>query len=60
MIDYLKWLFNFRCKHERRRGIYGDEIIMTNWHRAGCLDCPKLFKSLPTKEQTVPIENWFK
>ena len=54
MIEYLKWLFNFRCKHERRRGIYGDEINMAGGYRGACIDCPMLFPSLPTEEQ-----NWW-
>ena len=47
MFDYLKWLLNFRCKHERVRCLHGDEVIMLFWTRAACLDCPKLFKALP-------------
>jgi hypothetical protein len=36
------------CQHEHQRGIYGDEIIAANWHRARCLDCGRLLKRLPT------------
>jgi hypothetical protein len=47
MIDYLKWLFNRKCKHERVRCIHGDEILLAGWKRATCLDCPAVFDSLP-------------
>jgi hypothetical protein len=47
MIDYLKWMFNWKCKHRNLRCIHGDEIIMAGWKRASCWDCPKLFDTLP-------------
>jgi len=47
MLDYLKWLFNFRCKHDSIRCIHADEIIMAGWKRGACMDCPKLFDNLP-------------
>lgn len=47
MIDYLKWLFNWKCKHTRIRCIHSDEIILAGYKRSCCLDCPQLFDSLP-------------
>lgn len=47
MLAYFKWLFNFTCKHELKRCIHGDEIILSGFNRSACLTCPKLFKELP-------------
>jgi hypothetical protein len=47
MLDYLKRLFNLRCKHKRVRCIHGDEIILAGWRRSQCLDCLQTFDNLP-------------
>ena len=36
-----------KCRHDRLRGIYGDEIIHRGYNRSECLDCGKLFPELP-------------
>ena len=47
---WIVWLIRrLWCKHERRRGIYGDEIIAAGWKRGTCLDCPALFDLLPER-----------
>ena len=48
---WIVWLIRrLWCRHERRRGIYGDEIIAAGWKRGKCLDCPALFNSLPADD----------
>jgi hypothetical protein len=44
-----------RCRHDRLRGIYGDEIRHVGWKRSECLDCGRLFDELPKTrdERTV-------
>lgn len=36
-----------KCRHNKLRGIYGDEIIARRFKRSECLDCGQLFDSLP-------------
>jgi hypothetical protein len=36
-----------KCRHDRLRGIYGDEIMGRGWNRSECLDCGRLFPDLP-------------
>lgn len=37
------------CRHDRLRGIYGDEIIARGWKRSECLDCGKTWDTLPVQ-----------
>lgn len=46
-IDELKWQFNLGCQHKNIHCIHGDEIILAGYRRSKCMDCPKLFDSLP-------------
>ena len=42
-----------RCRHDRLRAIYGDEIIHVGWKRSQCLDCGRFFDELPTTRENV-------
>jgi hypothetical protein len=35
------------CRHDRLRGIYGDEINYVRFKRSQCLDCYCFFDELP-------------
>ncbi len=35
-----------KCRHDKLRDIYGDEIIAAGYNRSQCVNCHKLFKEL--------------
>lgn len=57
MIEYLKWLFNLKCKHKNVRCIHGDEIILAGYRRSRCEDCPAIFDSLPEICSTTGLKH---
>jgi hypothetical protein len=46
-------LKQWRCRHDRLVGIYGDEINSVGGARSACTDCGKYFKGYPPSRESA-------